>query len=287
MLRDGAIDFRTRLKTEEYVSLYTSSSLRDQYTEQFQRMGVDLDKAGDGEDAFIREMDENGIALAIYVGRDLESTTGWKLSNDLVSEVTHRHPDRIIGYGGIDPNKKEKAVQEVRRSIRELGLKGIAVDPFRANMPPDDPLLYKVYEACAEENVPVLITIGPLPAPAMPMDFGSPMAVDRVATNIPELKIVCSHGGWPFTNEMIAIAWRQQNVYFETSLYEDMPGALAWIDAANTVLMKKIFFASGYPARSFKDAIALYDSLPLTDEARPRIMRENGLEFLGSAIVDL
>jgi predicted TIM-barrel fold metal-dependent hydrolase len=281
MVREGAIDFRTRLKTEEYVSLYKTSSLRDQYTEQFERMGVDLDKSGDGEEAFLREMDENGIAVALYVGRDLESTTGWKLSNDLVADVANRHPDRIIGYAGIDPRKGAKAIEEIRKSVQELGLKGVAVDPFRADMPPDDPLLYKVYEACAKEGVPVLITIGPLPSPAMPMDFGSPMGVDRVATNIPDLRIICSHGGWPFTNEMIAIAWRQQNVYFETSLYEDMPGASAWIDAANTVLMKKIFFASGYPARSFKDAMALYDSFPLSDEARACVMRENGVKFFG------
>jgi len=281
MVREGAIDFRTRLKTEEYVSLYKTSSLRDQYTEQFERMGVDLDKSGDGEEAFLREMDENGIAVALYVGRDLESTTGWKLSNDLVADVANRHPDRIIGYAGIDPRKGAKAIEEIRKSVQELGLKGVAVDPFRADMPPDDPLLYKVYEACAKEGVPVLITIGPLPSPAMPMDFGSPMGVDRVATNIPDLRIICSHGGWPFTNEMIAIAWRQQNVYFETSLYEDMPGASAWIDAANTDLMKKIFFASGYPARSFKDAMALYDSFPLSDEARACVMRENGVKFFG------
>ncbi|MEQ8196208.1 MAG: amidohydrolase family protein [Rhodospirillales bacterium] len=281
MLRDGAIDFRTRLKTEEYVSLYKSSSLRDQYTEQFERMGVDLDRSVDGEEAFIRDMDESGIALSVYVGRDLESTTGWKLSNDLVAETASRHPERIIGYAGIDPRKENKAVAEVRRAVRDLGLKGIAVDPFRAHMPPDDPLLYKVYEACAEEGVPVLITIGPLPSPAMPMDFGSPMPVDRVATDIPELRIVCSHGGWPFTNEMIAIAWRQKNVYFETSLYEDMPGAGAWVDAANTVLKTKIFFASSYPARNFKDTLALYNRLPLTEEARRRVLRDNAKAFLG------
>jgi predicted TIM-barrel fold metal-dependent hydrolase len=281
MVPDGAIDFRTRLKTPEYVSLYHSSSLKDQYTEQFERMGVDLDKSGDGEEAFLHEMDENGIAVALYVGRDLESTTGWKLSNELVAETQDRYPDRILGYAGIDPRKGADAIAEIKRSVNDWGLKGVAVDPFRADMPPDDPLLYKVYEACAAEGVPVLITIGPLPSPAMPMAYGSPMGVDRVATDMPELRIICSHGGWPFTNEMIAIAWRQQNVYFETSLYEDMPGASAWIDAANTVLMKKIFFASGYPARSFKDAMALYNSFPFSDEAREHVMRLNGLKFFG------
>ena len=276
----GVIDFRARLKTEEYLSLYKSSSLSGEYAKQFRRMGVDLRETKGGEAEFIREMDECDIALAVYVGRDLESTTGWKLSNDHIAEVVARHPGRLAGFAGIDPNKGRAAVREARRCLRELGLSGIAVDPFRARMPADDRLFYPVYEACAEEDKPVIITIGPLPSPAMYMDLGSPMAVDHVATDIPELKIVCSHGGWPFTNEMIAIAWRHERVYFETSLYESMPGAGAWVDAANTVLMKKILFASGYPARSFADAMKLYASLPLSETARARVMRDNAIELL-------
>lgn len=276
----GAIDFRTRLKTEEYLSLYKSSSLSREYARQFERMGVTLKEASSGEAEFIREMDDAGIASCVYVGRDLESTTGWKLSNDYVAEVVKRHPGRFVGFAGIDPRKGKHAVIEARRAIDALGLAGIAVDPFRAGIPPDDRMLYPVYEVCAEQGVPVIITIGPLPSPAMYMELGSPMAVDRVATDIPELTIICSHGGWPFTNEMIAVAWRHDRVFFETSLYETMPGASPWIEAANTVLKKKILFASGYPARSFIDAVNLYNNFSLTEEARARVMRENARELL-------
>jgi predicted TIM-barrel fold metal-dependent hydrolase len=114
----------------------------------------------------------------------------------------------------------------------------------------------------------------------MYMQLGSPMSVDRVATDMPELTIVCSHGGWPFTNEMIAIAWRHERVYFETSLYENMPGAGAWVEAANTILMNKVLFASGYPARSFPDALSLYRQLPLSETARSRVMHENARDLL-------
>lgn len=276
----GTIDFRTRLKTEEYLSLYKSSSLSGEYARQFERMGVRQKGAADGEVEFIQEMDEAGIALCVYVGRDLESTAGWKLSNDYVAEVVKRHPGRLVGFAGIDPLKGRRAILETKRVIDELGLSGVAVDPFRAQIPPDDRLLYPVYEACAERGVPVIVTIGPLPSPAMYLELGSPLPVDRVATDLPELTIVCSHGGWPFTNEMIAVAWRHDRVYFETSLYETMPGASAWVEAANTILMKKILFASGYPARSFADAMRLYGTLPLTDEARIRVMRENARELL-------
>ena len=276
----GAVDFRTRLKTEEYLSLYKSSSLTREYDKQFERMGVALDDSNEGEAEFIRAMDECSIALAVYVGRDLESTAGWKLSNDHIAEVVARHPGRLVGFAGIDPKKGRAAVIETRRCLRELGLSGIAVDPFRARMPADDRQFYPLYEACVEEGKPVIITIGPLPSPTMYMDLGSPMAVDHVATDIPELTIVCSHGGWPFTNEMIAIAWRHERVYFETSLYENLPGSAAWVEAANTILMKKIVFASGYPARSFVDAVKLYTSLPLSDIARAHVMRDNALELL-------
>jgi uncharacterized protein len=276
----GVIDFRTRLKTEEYLSLYKSSSLSGEYARQFERMGVNLKEAGDGEAGFIREMDEAGIASCVYVGRDLESTTGWKLSNDYVAEVVKRHPGRLVGFAGIDPRKGQRSIIEARRSIDELGLAGVAVDPFRARIPPDDRMLYPVYEVCVEKGVPVIIAIGPLPSPAMYMELGSPLPVDRVATDLPELTIICSHGGWPFTNEMIAVAWRHDRVYFETSLYENMPGAGAWVEAANTILMKKILFASGYPARSFADAVSLYEAVPLSDEARNRVMRENARELL-------
>lgn len=277
----GVIDFRTRLRTEEYLSLYQSSSLKEQYARQFERMGVGKIGTGEGEAEFIRELDENGIVVAVYVGRDLESTTGWKLSNDYVAQVVKRYPGRLIGFGGIDPKKGRKAVREARRAITELKLSGVAIDPFRAGISADDRLFYPIYEVCAEESVPVIITIGPLPSPAMYMEFGSPTAVDRVATDMPELTIICSHGGWPFTNEMIAIAWRHDRVFFETSLYEGMPGASAWVEAANTILVKKILFASGYPARSFADALKLYAGLPLSDQARARVMRENARELLG------
>lgn len=277
---EGAIDFRTRLKTEEYLSLYQSSALSREYARQFERMGVGKLDAEQGESAFIREMDENGIALAVYVGRDLETTTGWKLSNDYVSEVVDRYPERLAGFAGIDPRKGRKAVVEARRAIRELKLSGIAVDPFRAGIAADDRLFYPIYQVCLEEQVPVIITIGPLPSPAMRIDFGSPVAVDHVATDLPELTIVCSHGGWPFTNEMIAISWRHDRVYFETSLYETMPGADAWVDAANSVLQQKILFASGYPARSFKEAVDMYAALPLNEAARRRVMRENARALL-------
>lgn len=277
----GIIDFRTRLKTEEYLSLYDSSSLREEYAKQFQRMGVQNSELRETEEDFVREMDRCGISTAVYVGRDLETTTGWKLSNDYVADVVRRHPGRIVGFGGIDPRKGKKALADAKRAISELKLSGIAVDPFRAKLHPDDRMLYPIYELCAVEGVPVIITIGPLPSPAMYMELGSPMAVDRIATDLPELTIICSHGGWPFTNEMIAVAWRHERVFFETSLYETMPGAGAWVESANTVLAKKILFASGYPARSFADAIRLYEGLPFSEEARNRVMRENARELLG------
>ena len=158
----GIVDFRTRPRTEEYLSLYSGSELRDQYDHQFDKFGVNMPPVGALED-FVAEMDETGILMAVYVGRDLESSTGWKLSNDCVAEAVACFPDRIVGFAGIDPLKGKRAEEEVVRSIKELALRGVAIDPFRCRIQPDDRIIYPIYERCVELGISIIITLGPLP----------------------------------------------------------------------------------------------------------------------------
>ncbi len=51
----------------------------------------------------------------------------------------------------------------------------------------------------------------------------APRYIDFVARDFPELKIVISHGGYPWVNEAIIVAQRNRNVYIELSEYEFSP----------------------------------------------------------------
>lgn len=54
----------------------------------------------------------------------------------------------------------------------------------------------------------------------MPSEYGRPIPyLDDVAREFPDLKIVGGHVGFPWTNEIIAMAMKHPNVYIDTSAY--------------------------------------------------------------------
>ncbi len=56
--------------------------------------------------------------------------------------------------------------------------------------------------------------------PMRPSETGRPIPyIDEVALDFPELSIVCGHVGYPWTEEMVAVARKHPNVYIDTSAY--------------------------------------------------------------------
>ena len=51
----------------------------------------------------------------------------------------------------------------------------------------------------------------------MPSACGKPLLLDDIAIWFPELRLVGGHTGWPWTEELIAMAWKHPNVYIAVS----------------------------------------------------------------------
>ena len=111
--------------------------------------------------------------------------------------------------------------------------------------------------------------------------FAHPDQIDRVANDFPELRLIISHGAWPYINEMIGCAFRNKNVYVECSEYEKFPGSDAFIEAAKGILQDRVVFASAHPFVQYKDAVALYDTFGFSDEVKEKIMYTNAAHALG------
>lgn len=270
------IDARARPNTREYMSLFDASpGLKT----VFRKMGAPFPPSV-SMDEFVREMKAAGISRVVCTGRDIETTGGWKVTNDYVAGLVAAYPDHIIGIAGIDPLKGSGAVREAFRAVRELGLRGVSIDPFAGGIYANDRRVYPLYELCTELDVPVFITIGPLPVTGPYLRYGSPMAVDEVATDFPGLRIMCSHGGWPFTGEMIAIAFRHENVYFETSVYHFMPGADRCVDAANTCIADKYLFATAFPFAPMKETVERFLKLPFKPDVLEQVLYKNAARLL-------
>jgi len=83
------------------------------------------------EEQFLAMLDSWDVEIAVLYNMDEETVSGLKgLSNDYFAEVVSRHPERLRCFAGIDPHKGMDAVREVERSVRELGLHGVAMRPF-------------------------------------------------------------------------------------------------------------------------------------------------------------
>ena len=233
-------------------------------------------------DAIVQDLDRLGVEFAVITGRDCETTYGSPANNPSLEEFTKAYPKKFFGFFGLDPHKGMKGIYALEKAVKENGMRGAAVDPYLAKIYPNDAKYYPIYSKCCELNIPIVFTTGPATlVPGAVMDHVAPRYIDFVARDFPELKIVISHGGYPWVNEAIFVAQRNANVYIDLSEYELYPQAEAYVQAMNSIITDKVLFASAHPFVELKDAIEVYNKLPLTPEARQKVMYDNAKKVLG------
>lgn len=270
------IDFRVRPEIEEFVSI-TNNPIFRSFVEG---RGYELPRRTLGD--LIDSMNANDIDYGVLEGRDIETTYQWKMDNDVVGRVARESAGRLIAFAGIDPHKGMAGVREIERCYHEWGMRGISLDPYMHKISPDHRLYYPLYTKCIELDIPVVFTSGwAYRMPGVIIDDAAPRHVDRVATDLPELKIVMSHGGYPWVREMVITAYRHRNVYFEWSGMELRPWADEYVKGANELVPDKALYASAFPFINLETAIARYRDLPFKPEVRPQVMGGNAARLLG------
>lgn len=274
MTERKVIDFRARPRTPEYMASFQTESRR--YTMKL--LGEPVPPTGTLED-LIHDMDEAGISLGVFVGRDLSRLTGWSTPPEMIADAVAKYPDRLRGVAGLDP-LKPTALADVERAA-QLKLKGVSIDPAAIQTFPNDRRLYPIYQRCRELGLMAFFTMGPAPTLGTYMKYGSPMPIDEVATDFRGLKIIVSHGPWPWVMEMIAIAWRQETVWFEASSYYFMPGIDRFIEAANTIIPHKMLFATAHPFFPMKKALDQFLRFPFKPDVLERVLYKNAADLLG------
>lgn len=226
-------------------------------------------------------LQRNHVVKAVIVGRDIETTFSIPNNNDEVRAFCEQYPNLFCGFVGADPHKEKHTIKDITHRIKNEGFSGVAIDPLHARIQADDEKYYPIYSECCNLNVPIIITGGPARFTKNTLLRNChPEQIDRIANDFPALKIVISHGAWPFVNEMIGVSYRHTNVYMELSEYELFPQSNSYLEAANTILKERILFASAHPGVNYKKAIELYEKLPLHDDVRENIMWKNAKSFL-------
>lgn len=139
--------------------------------------------------------------------------------NDATADLVAAAPDLLTGFVRVDPTAGTAAAAEVVRGVTELGLTGVTITPFWHGVPCTDRRARPLLEAASELQVPVWIHTSMNWVQSRPLDLEHPSRIDRLAGELPDLTILCGHGGWPFVRELVAVAWRHPKVYIDVSAF--------------------------------------------------------------------
>jgi uncharacterized protein len=192
------------------------------------------------------------------------------------------HPDRFAGLAGVDLTHPVAAVRELRRCVGELGFKGLRIIPWLWGLPPNDRRYYPLFAECVELGVPFCTQVGHT-GPLRSSEVGRPIPyLDDVALDFPDLVIVAGHIGYPWTEEMIALARKYPNVYIDTSAYtaKRYPAELVRYMKSGGG-RRKVLFGSNFPMIAPSQALEDLDALGLDDETRELFLTGNAQRVFG------
>lgn len=227
-------------------------------------------------DAQINDMDRAGIDVAVQT-----CILGWdatlencRVLNDCAATIQKEYPGRFIGLAHVPPLEGEAGLNELERSIDELGLKGVTISSQVRGLPLDAQELRPFYDLAARRHVPIFVH--PALAPKgydllkdyqlsviLTREFDLGVAVTRliaggVLERYPELELVISHfgGGLAGYKERIARSSYRFKLpksfadYFDR-LYFDMAGfegsLIALRCAMEGIRPERMVFATDYP----------------------------------------
>jgi predicted TIM-barrel fold metal-dependent hydrolase len=149
------------------------------------------------------------------------------------------------------------------------------IEPFLWRKPPTDRVYYPLFAKCVELDMAVQTQVGQT-GPMFPSETGRPIYIDEVALDFPELRIVCGHLGWPWHEEMIAVAWKHPNVFIDTSAHYPKHYPPTFVHYLKTFGQDKVCFATDWPVTRYDRVFAELDEhLDLDDTVKSKFLHDN------------
>lgn len=231
----------------------------------------------------------NGASLARHLAAaqpvDISIVLGFtshyldaEIANEHVASYVRQHPGRLLGFAGVDPTKPEEAIAQMQHAREELSMPGLAVAPAAQDFHPSDSQVMMVYAEATQHHMPILFHTGVCISAAAKLEYARPVLLDEVARELPDLKIIIAHMGYPWVSETIVLLAKHRNVYAEISwlLHQPWQAYQALLSAYQFGVTDKLLFGSGFPSAAASQCIeALYSINHLVQGTNlPTIPRE-------------
>lgn len=235
-----------------------------------------------------------------------------KRLNDHVAGVVAARPKRFAGLGTIPMQSPDRAIRELERCVRGLGLAGVQIGSNVNGANLDDPELFSVFEAAASLGAAVFVHPWEMAGRDrmtrywLPWLVGMPAEVSLaicslifggVLERLPRLRIAFAHGGgaFPATIGRIAHGFEARpdlcavsndvspreylkRIYVDSLVHE--PLMLRYL--LDLMGPDRIALGSDYPFPLGEARPGdLIDSCGLAEETRARLLHGTALEWLG------
>jgi len=227
---------------------------------------------------------------AVISAWDAETTTGLPATtNDEIARIVERFPEMFVGWAHVDPWKGKRAVRELRRAVKELGLRGVGeFHPIMQAFKPSDPRFDELWGTCVELGVPVSFHTGTTGSGAgmaggagFEIYNSHPIYIDELAARFPALTIVACHPSFPWQDDMLAVAVHKKNVALDLSGWSPRRFSPNLIAHINGPLQEKVMFGTDYPWLRPKLWLDAFAQLSIKAEVREKLLRENAERLLG------
>ena len=220
---------------------------------------------------------KHGFLVAAKAGRP--GLPGcYHLPPQVVADAVNKYPEHFSGLLGIDPFMGMAGVRELEDAVRNLGFIGAHLYPHWFELAPDHAKYYPFYAKCCELDIPVQLQVGQSMIYSKEhrcRSVGQPITLDPVACDFPELRLIGIHVGIPWTDEMIAMAWKHDNVFIGADAHSPKYWPANFTSYLNSYGQDKVIFGTDFPVLNFKRTREEIDALALKPEVMQKFLRDN------------
>jgi len=165
------------------------------------------DRDGDDPSRWLAALDAYGIDRAFLMGHaGMVHQDRSKADNDTVARIAAKTGGRLIPIASAWPQMGRAGVDEVRRCVEHLGMKGLKLHPWLQGFSTADPVLGDMCGLAGELNVPVFFHDG---TPC----YSLSEQIAGLARRFPSTTFVLGHAGLLWNWRSALEACRQPNVW--------------------------------------------------------------------------
>jgi uncharacterized protein len=226
----------------------------------------------------LKLMDKNNVQRAIvfpFTPTDLD----FRKANDAIAKAVAKYPDRLIGFGRVDPRQVNASVAEVQRIVTKLKLSGVKVHPFEQAFRVNSDSVRPIFKKCAALEVPVFTSGG---APVV----STASQVGDLASELPNLTIIAAHccqldGSGMGEFDALAAVKENKNLFMETSGFPETRLDGFWEMVIKAVGAERLIYGSDSPEMNMAVEIMRVTATDMMAGQRAQVLAENISGILG------